>query len=377
MKVAFYCGENWMPWSSESLYSGIGGAEEAAIHMATQLARRGCDVTVYGQPPASVRGMQDGVRWLPYQEFAFETPGDVFIAWRVAEYVARGAGWRQIHHWLHNRQETEYAADVAALVDRVLVVSRHHATDDGFAALDRRKIHVTGNGLDPRFLRDAGHNEPDRAIYASCPARGLLAVLEMWPKIRRAVPTAKLDVYHGFTPVYDAMTAWYPGLGAMRQAVLDRLDQEGVAVHGFVGHDRLAEGFARAGVWVYPTETPETSCLTAMKALAMGCLPVTSGYAVLGETLGGRDLGPVHPTRRIGDSRLRLWTFRRRVIRAMREGGSAAFARKRQEWSAWARARYSWSSIADDWMALFREVEREKAAAPGVPRRAAAEALSA
>ena len=112
------------------------------------------------------------------------------------------------------------------------------------------------------------------------------------PAIKRAVPHAKLDVYHGFTPVYDAMAELYPGLNEIRRDLLRLLDETekregGVRFHGMVGHKRLAEGFAAAGVWMYPTETPETSCITAMKALAMGCLPVTSGYAVLGETLGG------------------------------------------------------------------------------------------
>jgi hypothetical protein len=33
---------------------------------------------------------------------------------------------------------------------------------------------------------------------------------------------------------------------------------------------------------------------------------------------------------------------------------------KRRAWSEWARARYSWADIARDWLALFRDVERQK-----------------
>ena len=360
MRVTFYCGENFLPWGPASLYSGIGGSEEAVIHMAGQLARLGCDVTVYGDPPPDSCGVKDGVRWLPYTAFAAQSPGDVFIAWRGVELVRFGAGWRQVYHWLHNRQEAPYPTDAAASIDRLLLVSRHHGTDRGFENLDPRKIHYTSNGLSPAFLRPAGNNEPDRAIYASCPARGLLQVLEMWPAIRRAVPTATLDVYNGFTEVYEAMARWYPGLLAIKAAVIRLLDQKGVTFLGMVGQDRLADGFARAGVWVYPTESPETSCITAMKALAMGCLPVTSGYAALAETLGGRDLGPVHQTKRITDSRWRLWMFRRRVIDAMKRGGTPELMAKRLAWSAWARDAYSWARIAGDWLALFRDVEREK-----------------
>jgi glycosyltransferase involved in cell wall biosynthesis len=353
MRIAFYCGDNFVPWGPFSLYSGIGGSEEAAIHMATQLAALGCEVTVYGAPPDGDQVVHRGVRWQPYEVFGSERPGDVFIAWRSAEYVRLAHGWGQVYHWLHNRQEMPYDQEIAARVDGVLLVSRHHGTDDGFAELDRRKIYITSNGLDPDFLRPAGGNEPDRVIYASCPARGLQTVLRMWPRIRRAVPTAKLDVYHGFDPVYDAMAEYYPSLREIEADVRRRLDQPGVTYFGMVGQDVLAEGFARAGIWTYPTETPETSCITAMKALAMGCLPVTSGYAVLGETLAGRDFGPVHPTRRITASGWRLWRFQRRVVHLMRRGAAPELLEQRLAWSAWARQQYSWSAIARDWLALF------------------------
>jgi protein O-GlcNAc transferase len=371
MRIALYCGDNFVPWGPRSLYSGIGGSEEAAIHMARELAHLGCDLTVYGKPLPGSAGKQDGVRWLDYQSFANERPGDIFIAWRHAEYVALGAGWTQVYHWLHNRQDLPYPAGVAAQVDRVLLVSQHHGSDPGWAALDRRKIYYTSNGLDPAFLREPGHNQPERAIYASCPARGLLLVLDMWPHIQRAVPTAKLDVYNGFTPVYEAMAQYYPGLLEIKAAVLARLDQDGVTFHGMVGQDRLAEGFAKAGVWVYPTDCPETSCITAIKALAMGCLPVTSGYAALSETLGGRDFGPVDPDRPIGASKWRMWKFRRRVIKLMKRGASPALMAKRLAWSEWARQRYSWKDIAADWLALFREVEREKSRTAPAPQLAA------
>lgn len=363
MRVAFYCRDHFQPWGPQSLYSGVGGSEEAAIHMARELAVLGCDVTVYGDLTPGARGVHDGVRWLPFESFPSEPPGDVFISWRTADYVPRGEGWRQVYHWLHNRQDTPYPADVAARIDRVLLVSRHHATDPGFATLDPAKIHCTSNGLDSRFLRDPGRNEPDRLIYASCPARGLLQVLTMWPSIRREVPSAKLDVFHGFTPLYEAMAVHFPDLLTIKAAVLARLDQKGIAVHGMVGQDRLAEGFARAGVWVYPTETAETSCITAMKALAMGCLPVTSGYAALGETLGGRDFGPVNRDEPISRSRWRLWRFRRRVVWAMKNGGSRKLMATRIAWAEWARQQYAWRGVARDWMELFRAVDREKASA--------------
>jgi glycosyltransferase involved in cell wall biosynthesis len=228
-------------------------------------------------------------------------------------------------------------------------------------------LFCTSNGLDEAFLREPGRNEPDRVIYASCPSRGLLTLLDMWPWIKRKVRGARLDVFYGFTPSYDYMAGFYPGLHYLKKVILDRLDQDGVMFHGMVGQDRLAEGFAKAGVWAYPSDFPETSCITAMKALAMGCLPVTSGYCAVSETLGGRDLGPVDPKKLISASRLRLWRFRRRVVWAMTHGGGAKLSAKRLEWSRWARTRYSWRTVAESWHRLFAEVEAEKASGACAP----------
>ena len=297
--ITFYCGDSVEPWGPESLWRGIGGSEEALIHMSRHLSRLGHRVEVFATPPGGQAGCWDGVRWAPFTEFdPGRAAGDVFVAWRNADFVELAGGFRQVYHWLHNRPWW-YEEETAARVDRILVVSEDHARDKGFDKVERRKLYVTSNGLDPEFLRDPGGNEPRRAIYASCPARGLTLLLEMWPEIRRRVPGALLDVYHGFTAVYDDMAEQYPGLKYIKALCYQLLDQEGVTFHGMVGQDRLAEGFARAGVWLYPTECQETSCITAMKALAMGCLPVTSGYAVLGETLGGRDNGPVDTKRPI------------------------------------------------------------------------------
>jgi glycosyltransferase involved in cell wall biosynthesis len=357
--VTFYCGDNVVPWGPPSLLEGIGGSEEAAIHMARHLHLLGCRVTVYGRPGAFA-GVHEGVRWVAFDEFDPNWPGDIFIAWRDAAYVSLGERWNQVYHWVHNRQDFDYPEDAARLVDRILLVSSHHATDPGFDGIPRRKLFCTSNGLDEGFLRDPGRNEPHRVIYASCPARGLLALLDMWGSIKRKVSTARLDVFNGFTPVYEDMARAYPGLHYIKKLVLDRLDQDGVTFHGVVGQHRLAEGFAQAGVWAYPTDCRETSCITAMKALAMGCLPVTSGCGAITETLGGRDFGPADPEKFISESHIRMWTFRRRVVWAMKHGASRQMMARRLEWSRWARKRYSWRAIAESWLRLFAEVAAEK-----------------
>jgi hypothetical protein len=58
---------------------------------------------------------------------------------------------------------------------------------------------LTSNGLEAAAIAD-GPNANDHFLYASTPSAGLHLLLTMWPQIRQALPTARLDVYYGFWP---------------------------------------------------------------------------------------------------------------------------------------------------------------------------------
>jgi glycosyltransferase involved in cell wall biosynthesis len=61
-----------------------------------------------------------------------------------------------------------------------------------------------------------------------------------------------------------------------------------------VDHSTLSVGFAAAGFILYPTHYPETGCLAVLKAMAMGCVPVTSRFSksALPLLTAGFDMGP-------------------------------------------------------------------------------------
>ena len=92
--VAFYCheyGNAWFPnWGPSNLGQGLGGSEEAVVHLSRELARLGFWVEVYADPTASDvgrdrgvgEGSGGGVVWYPYQAYDVSRPPDVFVAWR-------------------------------------------------------------------------------------------------------------------------------------------------------------------------------------------------------------------------------------------------------------------------------------------------------
>ena len=57
---------------------------------------------------------------------------------------------------------------------------------------------------------------------------------------------------------------------------------------------------------------------------------------------------------------MRRGRYLRRVVWAMRNGGSEALQARRLEGARWARERYGWAGIAGDWCRLFAEVDAER-----------------
>lgn len=304
--VAIYCNEYgqswWGDWGPSSLTTaGLGGSEEAVVFLSQELARLGYWVEVYASPPA--KGMStsddddgDDVCWYPFASFDPDDRGvHVFIAWRYHMSLAVGRHAQVKLFWVHDLPESDCLEStlLVDVADRIVCVSAFQAAK--FPQELQPKVVVARNGLDPEFFVD-GDNVNTRFVYGSAPNRGLRHLLRAWPLVRAALPSAELFVFYGFTPAFEA---WghqrIDDYDNWRADLDERLrSTPGVTYVGLVDHRTLASAYAGAGFYLYPTAYPETSCISLMKAMANGAIPITSRFegSALRETAGGFDLGP-------------------------------------------------------------------------------------
>ncbi|EKX40263.1 hypothetical protein GUITHDRAFT_142974 [Guillardia theta CCMP2712] len=354
-------------WDGSALDSGIGGSEQAVIHLSARLQARGWQVEIYGRPVRSGRA-RDGTLWLPWD---YASP----------MLMAKSASKRFI--WLHDTVQEQAGYDhLMKQVDGVLVLSDFHAS----LLPDRlkRKAIITQNGVDEDMFTD-GPNLSEHFIYASMPSRGLLHVLKAWTTIRRCLgevgKNATLSVLYGFTqhdhqlaskdPVYKEWMAHVSG-------AMEKMKDEGVNYYGMVSHSSLAHLLSQAGFYLYPTVFPETSCIALMKAQLTsnrllsqiaGAIPITSRFegSAIPETAGLFDLGQhpvglVNGTGSISLDWLKRWT--KTVCEAAGASGEARvrsmLERKtgqvgmtlegyRRSMKEWARHRFSWNKVASEW----------------------------
>ncbi len=188
-----------------------------------------------------------------------------------------------------------------------------------------------------------------RIIYTSSYDRGLEHLLEMWPDIRKAVPDAELEVFYGWQ-LFDKFYATNPASMSWKAKIVELLGQEGIIKHGRLSQTELEEEMKICGIWAYPTHFGEINCISALKAQAYGCEPVTMNYGALQETVQyGRKIdGDIYDDETKEE-------YKKQLIDALINPMSDV---ERDRMMHSIEDQYSWVKIATDWSSLFKEADK-------------------
>lgn len=184
-----------------------------------------------------------------------------------------------------------------------------------------------------------------RIIYTSSYDRGLEHLLGMWSDIKKAVPDAELHVYYGWQ-LFDRFYANNPGAMGWRNKMAELMTQDGITDHGRLAQPELVKELEQSGIWAYPTHFGEINCISAIKAQAFGCEPVVVNYAALKETVqfGRKVEGDIYEDET-------KEKFKKELIEAL---NSPMSEEKREDMMAWARSKYDWNTVAQQWSEEFR-----------------------
>ena len=363
MKIVIWTGPACETWGPESLTTGIGGSELAALHVASGLAKLGHDVEIVGQV---ILGQWRGVRFVDYREYvqltttmrgevAKKIECDVFVSSRMlnAQWLLKPKS-RLSALWMHdvhvggdpNRFMMEYDIILNPSVWASETARRYYPT------VPADRFVVTRNGIDTSLFTGEAEKTGCKAVYSSSPDRGLDKLLDWWPAIKEMRPNAELHVYYGFD-TWEKMAEHYQDKISKIQIEifrtrLARMAEQGVVSHGRVGQEELARAWMEASLWLYPTSFAETSCITAMEAQAAGAWPITSGLAALNETVQhGRLIQP--PNVRPG--------YREEFLAGVRdflESDGDARTEHILRGREWAARELDWGGVAAQWERLFR-----------------------
>lgn len=334
--IVFWCSFAFEEWGPDSLERGCGGSEEAVIHLSKRFVKMGYDVTVFNNCPKEQT--VDGVKWVRAERF---NPRDIFnilIAWRNNPYLEPRVATKKFID-VHDVPSLKYFPEWSLKDVTMLVKSDYHRSlfpdlkDDNFA--------VINNGVDfDQFPKTK--KIKNNLVWTSSYDRGLEYLLEMWPDIRSKHPEATLDIAYGWN-LYDTSLRGRSDDGKEWKRSMEVLmRQDGITVHGRLPSDEVAKLYNQADIWAYPTDFPEIDCITATKAMAAGCVPITTSHAVMKERNQGimiEGSGADYDVRE---------TFKKELIKLMGDEKKKADIRSKMDVS-----KFSWDAVAEAWRKLF------------------------
>ena len=278
--------------------SGVGGTQSCIVLLAEALSARGAAVVVANRVAAPVTDA--GVRYVPVSSIGADA-FDLVVLWKHWSDAAANRGATRMFIW------TDVHIPDAANLARCRAWAHVSLT---FSEFQRgRLVSATGAanlealGAAPIEVADYADEPSSKErmlLYCSVPDRGLYYLKDLFPKIQRHVPDARLVITSDFTlwgarPAKEAFLKFFKGYA-------------GVEYSGHVSRPELVASQRRARVMAYPCTFEEGFCLAAAECMAAGAVPVTTRAYALTTTVA--DAGV------LVNGRPRSWFYRRRFVRA-------------------------------------------------------------
>lgn len=382
MKIAFLDFSKW-DYNIETAYIlPLSGTQSAVCFLAEALAQLGHEIYLFNH--TSQEGKWRGVNCckLPI------TDGDL---WRSLDYliIVSSAGFAaemrrrvgdqtRIISWLHvdpnwpTLQNFNTISEINA-IDAFIFVSEWQKQEfSQHYNLSAKPCYVLRNAIAPQFNNLFAPNDhilshkiqPPILAYTSVPYRGLELLLEIFPKIRQAIPGTRLKIFSSMKIYQYSDSKENQLYGELYQRCFAT---PGVELKGSVSRTELAQELKSVTALTYPNTFPETSCIIAMEAMASGCQIITSDLGALRETVG--DYGELISTNQISLFAMeKKWQvaddpawqnyaqeFLERTLTILQQtkNNSALVNQKINQQVADINKFYNWSFRAQEWTEIF------------------------
>lgn len=297
--VCFVADGGFNPWTGSTiLTSGVGGSETYIIEMARYIKQTGMyEVYVFCNTPNDNKEIFEGVMYChlnTYYEFINTNYVQTCIVSRFSEYlpVSFKGFTENVYFIIHDLTPSGIVIPIDIKLKNIFCLTEWHV--QYFTNLFPQLKSITVPfyyGIDNKFksiIIDKKIN--NKLIYSSFPNRGLLQLLQMWPKIYEKDHTSTLHIYS------DINNKWSNDVESEKMQHIKNLLNNykyqtnglGIYYYGWVSKTELANAWLTSEFWLYPCTFMETFCLTALEAASSKTFVVTNDLAALQNTVGNR-----------------------------------------------------------------------------------------
>ena len=282
---------------------GLGGSESAVIRMAQELIKIGFDVTVYNDCVSddSKPGVYDGVDYTPVSAAVLSSiEYDVVIVSRSIKPIVED--WplivkaKHVCLWMHDTfcegdDQIEYLINIGKLQEIFTLSDWHtgyvthcdHGHRRNFDIL-KNHIFMTRNGIgnmNPGWI-DVRDKDPNLFVFNASVTKGMVPLVkQIWPKVKRRVPNAKLKIIGGYYKFREAA-----GPDQQQKDWTEMVLQYGHSIEftGVITQQEISDILRKASYMIYPVGFPETFGISTLEALAHNVPLITCRFGALEET---------------------------------------------------------------------------------------------
>jgi glycosyltransferase involved in cell wall biosynthesis len=300
--ILFYTGYCNVHWNYSKMKLGaLGGSEKAVAHLSKELGGALGGMTIYVAGDVCAEELAEfNVVYVPMKdlpELLGRTEFHTVICSRYISFLelyGNACSFYQFYIWAHDTRLLSYGSNLsdgaiikkwAECIDGCVCQTQWHA--DQYIQLYpdlKPKMSTINNGIDLELFPPSVSKQAGKFVYTSRTERGLARVLELWPEVVAALPHATLVVstYEAFPCNDDERRI---------EARIESLNQEfpnnRIQHVGKLNPTQLYAEMSTAEYWLYPTNWPETSCITAMEMLMSGVICLYYPMAGLTDTMNG------------------------------------------------------------------------------------------
>ena len=274
-KILIYTGFSNVDWNyTYGQQFALGGSETAINCVAKEFGinnlSKDYEIYVGGQVKEETVGNIRYVNLDTLKRMTLEIPFHTVIVSRYAGFYEMfpDTSFYQSIIWAHDTSLNSYGCNV----DVEYILNQWSTKISGCICLTewhknvfltkypmlKDKIHIINNGIVIENFTYPCKKISNSFIYSSCTERGLQKVLELWAKILELLPEATLMIstYNPFPRDENEEK--------MKQ-IIDTYPS--IKHLGKLNREQLYELMGTSEYWLYPTNWPETSCITAMEML--------------------------------------------------------------------------------------------------------------
>jgi beta-1,4-mannosyl-glycoprotein beta-1,4-N-acetylglucosaminyltransferase len=292
--ILFYTGYAHFFWNDSSLKNKnvLGGSEKAIIYLSRHLPK---EYNIYIAGDQNEETI-DNIKYIPHDKLQILLDNTKFYSIIVSRYISFFYQFTNIrchklilmahdacfvNNHITEIDHTGILSNMNRFVDNIICLTNWHKNNFHIIypfLKNENKIITINNGINTsNFKFNYKTKIKNKFIWSSCAVRGLHTLLNLWENILNAFPDATLDIcsYDPFPKTNDDIEM---------KKIIDKHDS--ISHHGKLPEEELYDLISKCEFWLYTTNFPETSCITAMEMLMSEVICLYYPIAGLNDTLG-------------------------------------------------------------------------------------------